>query len=224
MQPWLLILTLWLLFAVTHTWPTRPAVRRRLIARLGGGGYLGLYTLVSFATLVPLIWVYAINRHAGVVLWNLRDIPYLWEAAFGISGLGFALSIASFFQPSPFAIGSPQRPEPYGLTRITRHPLFMPLALIGFGHLLLWGWLTDVAFFGGLAIYTIAGCAHQDARKRQEEHDRYATYFEKSSLLPFAAILTGRNRLSLRELPWVGLLVGAGAAFGFYLLHPVIFR
>lgn len=223
MNPTLLLLLLWALFALTHSVPTARDVRERLVARLGRGGYVGLYSLVSFATFVPLVWVYLDNRHAGLHLWSLRHFPPVWWIAFSLAGLGFTLMIASFFQPSPFAMGAPTRPEPYGLTRITRHPLFMPVSWIAAGHLLLFGWATDVAFFGGLLAYTVVGCAHQDRRKRSSEGAKLDAFFARSSLLPFGAIVTGRTRLALAELPWLGLALGAGAAYGFFRLHPAMF-
>ncbi|HUP25948.1 MAG TPA: NnrU family protein [Thermoanaerobaculia bacterium] len=223
MNTTLALLLLWLLFGITHSVPTSQGVRERLVARLGRGGYVGLYSLVSFATFVPLVWVYVANRHAGPLLWSLRNVSAVWWVAFALAGLGFTLTIFSFFQPSPFAMGAPSRLEPYGLTRITRHPLFMPVSWIAAGHLLLFGWATDIAFFGGLAAYTVLGCAHQDRRRRASEGPRLEAFFAQSSLLPFAAIFTGRTRLVLEELPWLGLAIGAGAAYGFFRLHPVMF-
>jgi len=85
------------------------------------------------------------------------------------------------------------------------------------------GWAADVVFFGGLALFVILGAAHQDARKRATQSDRLAGFYAATSALPFAAILAGRQRLVLRELPWIGLAVGVAAALGLYRLHPALF-
>ena len=66
------IVALWVGFAVTHIVPTSPRLRPRLIGALGERGYQGVYSLVSFALFVPLVWVYIANRHAGPELWNLQ--------------------------------------------------------------------------------------------------------------------------------------------------------
>ena len=218
-----LLLLLWLAFSLAHIWPTSSSVRPRLVKRFGSGLYLALYSLVSLAIFVPLVWLYLGNLHQGPQLWDLGSVPVLREVVIGVNGLAFTLIVASFFQPSPFSLGAPRVVEPRGLLRITRHPLFMPVVPLALGHLLLYGHATDVAFFGGLTLYTVLGCAHQDRRQRSSGGDRLARFFESSSLFPFVAILLGRNRLVLRELPWLGLLIGAAAAYGFYFLHPVMF-
>jgi uncharacterized membrane protein len=89
--------------------------------------------------------------------------------------------------------------------------------------LLLNGFVTDVVFFGGMLAFSLAGAAHQDARKRATEDERLGQFFAESSFWPFAAISAGRNRVILRELPWFALVIGAAAAVGIYALHPWAF-
>jgi uncharacterized membrane protein len=127
-------------------------------------------------------------------------------------------------RPSPVLVGMKGAPGSRGLTRITRHPLFMGIALWGCSHLLLNGYATDVLFFGGLLIFSLLGAWHQDVRKRVTDRERLGPFFAETSFWPFAAILAGRNRLLWSELPWVGLAIGAAAAIGIYALHPWMFR
>jgi uncharacterized membrane protein len=74
-----------------------------------------------------------------------------------------------------------------------------------------------------LLAFSLAGAAHQDARKRATEEGRLGQFFAETSFWPFGAILAGRNRLNLRELPWIALGIGAAAAVGIYALHPWAF-
>jgi uncharacterized membrane protein len=99
----------------------------------------------------------------------------------------------------------------------------MGIALWALSHLLLNGFLTDVVFFGGLLVFSLAGAAHQDARKRATEKARLGQFFAETSYWPFGAMLAGRNRLIWRELPWISFAVGAAAAVGLYALHPWAF-
>jgi uncharacterized membrane protein len=78
-------------------------------------------------------------------------------------------------------------------------------------------------FFGGMLAFSLAGAAHQDARKRATEDERLGQFFAESSFWPFAAITAGRNRVIWRELPWFALVIGAAAAVGIYALHPWAF-
>lgn len=218
-------ITFWLiLFASTHGVLSSLAVRHRFVAVLGANGFLGFYSLVAFATFIPLVSVYFDNRHAGGLLWVLTPIPGLRSFAMLLAVTGIALMVAGVLQPSPALAGVTRAAVPRGLTRITRHPLFMGIALWSASHLLLNGYVTDVLFFGGLLVFSLAGAAHQDARKRVTDRERLGPFMAETSYWPFAAILTGRNRLVWGELPWTGLFIGAAAATGIYALHPWMFR
>jgi len=226
MEAWLRISLLWLAFGGSHVAMSSLRMRPWLIDKLGDRGFLGVYSLVSLATFVPLVQIYVSNRHSGALLWNLSFIPGLHTIVLWISGACFTLAVASFFQPSPASLGAGvtgQAVRARGLTRITRHPLFMPFALLAPAHLLINGFATDVAFFAGLGIFSILGCMHQDARKRVTDADTLATFFGETSLFPLVAIVTGKTKLVASELPWIGLGVGLGAAVTFYRLHGTMF-
>jgi len=214
----------WLaMFAGTHMVLSSLPVRGKLIARLGEKRFVGLYSLIAFATFIPLVWVYFGNRHAGGVIWNLTAAPGVRLLAAVLAVLAIALIVGAVLHPSPALVGIKQSWGARGLTRITRHPLFMGIALWALSHLLLNGFLTDVLFFGGMLAFSLAGAAHQDARKRATEEERLGQFFAESSFWPFGAIIAGRNRLIWSELPWIALAVGAAAAIGIYALHPWAF-
>ena len=59
---------------------------------------------------------------------------------------------------------------PKGLTRITRHPLILPVVPWGFATArLVGGHAPEEIFFGGLAVYAIVGCYCQDLRVVRQE-------------------------------------------------------
>jgi uncharacterized membrane protein len=213
----------WGMFAGTHLVLSSLPVRGKLIARLGEKGFVRLYSLIAFATFIPLVWVYFGNRHAGGVIWNLAAAPGVRPFAAALAVLAIALIVGGVLHPSPALVGMKQAWGARGLTRITRHPLFMGFALWALSHLLLNGFLTDVLFFGGTLAFSLAGAAHQDARKRVLEEERLGQFFAESSYWPFGAIIAGRNRIVWRELPWIALAIGAAAAIGIYALHPWAF-
>jgi uncharacterized membrane protein len=213
----------WGAFAGTHIVLSSLTVRARLIARLGDKAFLRLYPLIAFATFIPLVWVYLGNRHAGGLVWNLAAVPGVRPLAMLLAVLSIAMIVAGVVQPSPATAGMKQAGRARGLTRITRHPVFMGISLWALSHLLLNGFVTDVLFFGGLLAFSLAGAAHQDARKRAIEQERLGQFLAESSFWPFAAVIAGRNRVIWRELPWVALAIGVGAAVGIYALHPWAF-
>src|SRR3990172_6086235 len=125
----------WAAFAGTHMVLSSLRVRTRLIARLGDKAFLGLYSLLAFATFVPLVWVYLGNRHAGGLAWNLAAVPGVRLLAMLLAVLGIAMIVAGVLQPSPVLAGMKQAGGARGLTRITRHPLFMGISLWALSHL-----------------------------------------------------------------------------------------
>ena len=139
----------WGMFAGTHMVLSSLPARARLIDRLGEKGFVGLYSLIAFATFVPLVWVYLGNRHAGSLVWNLAAAPGVRPLSMLLAVLGIAAVVGGVLHPSPALVGIKQAWGARGLTRITRHPLFMGIALWALSHLLLNGFVTDVVFFGG---------------------------------------------------------------------------
>ncbi|HYC57092.1 MAG TPA: NnrU family protein [Candidatus Binatia bacterium] len=224
MPPWAWILVWGAAFGATHMILASARLRPMLVARLGEGAYLGLYSVVAFATFVPMVSVYMRNIHDGPLLWSLRGSSAIHWFSMLFSGAMFTMVIAALAQPSPASIGPKKHLRAYGLTRITRHPLFMSLGLWGLGHLLVNGFAADVAFFGGVFLIGLLGCMHQDARKRVTERGTLDEFFAETSLLPFVAIMTGRTSLVLSELPWVALGIGVVVSTVVYQLHGWLFR
>jgi uncharacterized membrane protein len=223
MTPELALVFWWLAFGVTHVGMSAISVRGRLVETLGERGFLGVYSLVSFATFVPLVWTYLAHLHQGPLVVGVAHLPGLHALALAVAWASFACAIGGVFQPSALSLGAGGATRARGVGRITRHPLFMSLGVWAAAHLLVNGFLTDVLFFGGFALFCVIGCAHQDARKRATRGGELEQYFAETSLLPFGAILTGRNRVVWSELPWLGLSVGAALATTLYILHPRMF-
>ncbi|KAL7467714.1 hypothetical protein ACHAXS_007949 [Conticribra weissflogii] len=125
-----------------------------------------------------------------------------------------------------------------GLTRITRHPLILPVAPWGCatGHLA-GGRLCDYILFGGLSLYAIAGCAAQDLRVIREEGSvgtvfrvnglsdekkQLSAFFEETSFVPFKAVFDGRQKIGdiVREVPWIQFFFGT--FLGIYIEESVL--
>jgi len=195
-----------------------------LITRVGAGPFAGLYSLVALPSFVALVQSYWQGRHDGPLLWSLRMLPGTVALALVLAAAGVALVAASFAQPSVTGMDPRAAVRARGITRITRHPFFIGVALWGTAHSLVNGFAADVLFFGGFPVFALVGAVHQDRRKQRENRERLRLFYEETSLLPFGAIVAGRNRLELSELPWLALSVGAALAVTLYLLHPLLFR
>lgn len=206
--PAALITVLWLAFAATHMGMASVRWRPGWVARLGERGYQGIFSVVALAIFVPLVWTYFAHKHAGALLWSVQPLP-TWArwAVYGLMGVAFVMMATALSTPSPVALGGPLHAEPRGIQRITRHGLFMGLALFGVLHALVNGFASDVAFFGGLALFSVVGALHQDRRHLATRGEVYRRFQDSSPFVPF----TGRETLrGLRELSPVA--VGAGVA------------
>ena len=91
----------WLLFGGTHVLGSSLPVRTRLIRALGLQGFKGLYSLVSFATFIPLVWVYASNKHAGTVLY--ASAPWMNTVTDVLMFLALFVLTQGFVTPNPLS-------------------------------------------------------------------------------------------------------------------------
>lgn len=222
MPAWLSILFWWGAFGTTHMLLSSAWLRPQLVQLMGRGMFVLFYSIVAFGTFIPLVSVYLDHRHQGPQLWNLAGVAGIHTLSLVLAGIFFASMIAGLLQPSPLGATPGARPHAYGLTRITRHPAFLPLGLWGLSHTLLNSFATDLLFFGGFFVFAVIGCWHQDQRKRALQKEELSAFFAETSFWPFGAILAGRNRLVWSELPLWALAAGLAAAATAYSLHGVL--
>jgi len=211
-SPVLVIALLWLGFALTHIGMSSARFRPRLVAMLGDRGFQGAYSLVALAFFVPLCIAYFRHKHAGPLLWSVPLVPPLYWLVYVGMGLAFVLLFAGLLTPSPTAMNAARGEgplEPRGIHYITRHAVFMAMGLFGALHLIPNGFAADVAFFGGFVVFVVVGSIHQDRRKLASDGARYRPFWEQTALLPFTGPHTLRG---LRELPWLAVALGIGAA------------
>lgn len=202
--------------------------------------YRAGYTAVSFFTLGSAFAAYLDSATVSSASLPTSDAYNFYLAAAAIS---IGASLASLFNASPlglmpgFEAASAESSTPIlqrddtlkfdvrGLTRITRHPLILPVVAWGIATAhLAGGRPCDFILFCGLSAYAIAGCAAQDLRvsKREgsvgtvfatdDEGELLTQFFESTSFVPFGAVLDGRQSITdiVREFPWIPFLVGIG--------------
>lgn len=226
MSPAVQIALWWLAFAGSHMVMSHPPVRSALARRLGEPPFLGLYSLVSFATFVPLVSTYFAHRETRAVsLSVLATVPGTGWLTMALMVFALVLVVLGLTQPSPALIGAPGASgDARGVLRITRNPLFTGIAIFAVAHLLVNHTALDRAFFGGLLGFSVIGTAHQDWRKRMTGGEAMRRFYEETSFLPFAAIVAGRNRLEPRELLGAGLAAALALfAVVFFWLHDWLF-
>jgi len=224
MRPAVNVAILWLLFAGMHIGLASRRIRNPLVERLGPLGFSMLFSAVAAVTFPPFMHYYATVRFEGAAGLDVGRFAPLRYLGIGVITAGVTLIVSSLwrFPASTLALVGPRRFEPRGMERITRHPFFVGVALMGLAHVALSTHLVGTVAFGGLAFLTIAGALHQDRKLLANVGAPYADYLRQTSLVPFAAIATGRQHIVWHELPWRGLAVGLALAFALRSVHDSI--
>lgn len=219
MNPMTQLLLATAVFLVTHFVPSTP-LRAAIAARIGERAYVGLYSLLAFATIGWM--VYAYNRAPLEPLFpGLRLLP-----AF-VMPLSFLLVAGGILARNPTAVGQQkvlQAEEPArGMLRVTRHPIQWGILLWAAAHLLARGDLKSTVFFGGFLLLSALGTVLMDARKARTLGADWQRFARATSNVPFVAIAQGRNRFDAGEIGITKLALGLALYAAFLLLHAWLF-
>src|SRR3984957_2844329 len=117
-----------------------PDVRARARARLGEGGWKGIYALISLIGFVLIVYGFGVARQSPVVLYTpphwMRHVAFLFMLPV------FPLLIAAYL--------------PGRIKTATKHPMLAAVKFWAFAHLLANGSLADVLLFGGFLGWAVA--------------------------------------------------------------------
>lgn len=126
--------------------------RRAMIARLGDGPWKGLYSIVSIAGFVLIVWGYGLTRLDPVVLWS----PPVWTRHIAIT-----LNLIAFILLAAFMVPSGR------IKARLHHPMVLAVKVWAFAHLLANGTLADLILFGSVLIWAITDFAASRRRDRR---------------------------------------------------------
>ncbi len=218
MIPALEVAALWVLFFGSHVVLGLDAVRARLSVR----AHLATYIGVAWTTFTALCVGYAELRFRGSPGLALASHP-VRPALFAAAVLGMSMIVAGAlgYPRAPMRVLRTATPGPVGLSRITRHPVFVGIVLWAGAHALLATHLSGTVFFAGLAIQSALGGWLQDRKLLRRRGEPYREYLSTTSAIPFIAVLTGRQTLVPRELPIVllGLALGTAVSWALRRFH-----
>lgn len=127
--------------------------RKRTRARIGAGPFKGIYSLISLAGFILLVWGYGVARQQPVVLWSpptgMRHLTAL------LTLLAFVLLAAAYVPGNKFK------------ARL-HHPMVLGVKVWALAHLLANGTLADVLLFAGFLVWAIVLFAASRRRDRRE--------------------------------------------------------
>ncbi len=198
-----------------------PRVRDRVVASIGDMPFRGLFSVLSIAAIVFLVRAWSTSPTEPV--WFTPD----WLRWILVVAMlpAFLLFVASVSQPNPTMIGPPgvaARP-PRGMTRVTRHPMLWSFAIWAAVHVIANGDSASIVFFGAFLVTALAGMPSIDAKLARRDPATWQALSAATSIVPFAAIVAGRNRFVPREFGWLTLAIAVVGWFVMLLLHPLLF-
>jgi uncharacterized membrane protein len=226
-NPWFtsshfVMLGLQLIFAIAHSGGAalRPWAEKYIGPRL----YRIIFALISLPLAALLIIYFFNHRYDGWQLWQVQSIP-------GVGTLVWVLSAISFFflYPATFnllEIAAIQKPQVHlyetGIIRITRHPQMVGQVIWCVAHTLWLGTSFTFVTSIGLVLHHLFGVWHGDRRLSQRYGEAFALVKQRTSIIPFQAIIDGRQSLNWQEFlrpAYLGVAIFIGLL---WWSHPLL--
>lgn len=216
------MLVLLMIFAVVHS--GGAALRTYAEGRLGARAWRLIFATASIPLAVILIGYFLAHRYDGIRLWNLQSIPGLIPLIWLLTAISFL-----FLYPATYnllEIPAIRRPEVKiyadGIIRVSRHPQAIGQILWCFSHALWIGSSFTLVTCLGLIGHHLFAIWHGDQRLRNRFGEAFEEVSSSTSVIPFLAIIDGRQKLQFQEFlrpSQLGILIAIGV---FWWAHQYI--
>ncbi|GBE75679.1 hypothetical protein IQ232_02995 [Microcystis aeruginosa LEGE 11464] len=215
-----IMLGLLLGFAVAHS--GLASLRMRGEAIIGARLYRVLFALVSIPLAVILVVYFFNHRYDGLLLWQVQGVT-------GVKTLVWILSAISFFflYPATFnllEIAAIQKPQVHlyetGILRVTRHPQMVGQVIWCIAHTLWLGTSFTLLTSLGLIAHHLFAVWHGDRRLEDRYGEAFLKVKERTSVVPFLAIIDGRQSLKWQEFLRPAYLGVTGFILLLWWAHP----
>jgi uncharacterized membrane protein len=195
-----------LFFLAMHWIVSGSPLRTFFVRALGENLFKILFSLSIF---IALSWMALAFANA----------PYqpTWGTADSLKPISLLLMLLvclmlplSVFDKNPTTLGilPPDQVSAKGMIRITRHGALIALGLWGLAHFIVNGDWASHWLFGTIAFEGLIGPINLDRKYRTRYGDAWQKFASQTSYIPFAAIVSGRNKLVLNELNVWAIFIG----------------
>ncbi|GAV58962.1 NnrU domain-containing protein [Cephalotus follicularis] len=219
------MLMLILIFATIHSGlASLRDIGEKLI---GERAYRVIFAGLSLPLAVTTVVYFINHRYDGLQLWQLQTAPGLHEVVWISNFISFF-----FLYPSTFnllEVAAVDKPKMHiwesGIMRITRHPQMVGQVLWCLAHTIWIGNSVAVAASLGLIGHHLFGVWNGDRRLAMRYGDTFEVVKKRTSIIPFVAILDGRQKLpkdyykEFYRLPYFSITV---LTLGAYFAHPLM--
>ena len=202
---WLVIATLF--FVGIHPGISGSPVRGMLVNIIGGPAFQGFFALLSIGGLTWMVLAFEAAPYKP--LWVVPELAWVPVVVMPFAAVFIVVGITS---PNPTSAGQErviERDQPViGITRVTRHPFLMGVVIWAASHIVANGEVASLIFFGGFLVLGVIGPLNIDTKLRRQKPDAWQRLAQATSIVPFAAILQGRNTLEWHEFGWWRIALG----------------
>lgn len=199
-----------LAFVGSHFLLSHP-LRRTVVGHLGEAGFTGAYSIVAALTLLCVGFAWSA---ADKTILALAPPNWWYPVASFLMLVASILLVGSFVRNPAFPHPGPQkravRPAT-GVFAITRHPMNMAVALWALVHLSLLYSERNLIIAAGILVLAIGGSIGQDRKKREVQGKSWRAWEQRTSFVPFAALIQGRAKWKDAAPGWIAL--GGGLVF-----------
>ena len=210
-------------FAVSHS--GLAGLRPYAEEIVGARAWRVVFALVSLPLALSCLSYFINHSHEGVQLWDLTGVPGVHAACWVTDFISFLLLYPSTF--NLLEVAAIEKPRLHlwetGIIRITRHPQATGQILWCGAHSAWLGSSTAVAASSMLVLHHLYSIWHGDRRLKREHGEAFEIVKERTSVVPFQAIIEGRQQLpddyytEFLRGPYALVVGGTLAA---YFAHP----
>jgi len=206
----LIIFLLIFVFAVIHS--GGAALRSKAESIMGARLWRLCFVSLSLPSAIILISYFLSHRYDGIRLWNFQGNSFVFLLVWFLTAISFLflypatynlLEIPSVLKPQVRIYGT-------GIMRITRHPQAFGQIIWCFAHTLWIGTSFTLVTSLGLILHHIFAIWHGDKRLETKFRGEFYKFKESTSIIPFMAIIEGRQTFKIKEffkLSQLGILI-----------------
>jgi uncharacterized membrane protein len=169
-------------FVGSHFLMSHP-LRAEMLRRLKPGRFTLLYSGISLAL---FYWVVAEFARApkGKFYWPVGDV--LWAVASAVTLFAAVLFVGSLVRnPSfPGAGDKLAAQKPFGVYKVTRHPMMWSFALWGVAHILVAPRVDNFIFSGSIVFLALVGAKAQERKKARLIGVGWDAWLRQTSFVP----------------------------------------
>ena len=206
----IVVFILIVIFGIIHS--GGAALRNKAELIMGPRLWRLVFVSLSLPSAIILIGYFLTHRYDGIRLWNLQGNSFVFYIVWALTAISFI-----FLYPATYnllEIPSVQKPKvriySTGIMRVTRHPQAIGQIIWCIAHSLWIGTSFTLVTSFGLICHHLFAIWHGDKRLEFKFGEEFYKFRESTSVIPFLAIIEGRQVFKFREyfkLSQLGILI-----------------